>query len=85
MLLQVKGLCAEPAGRWWLALRSMTQPWDRVERTTKVWVRAHRSARVARFACSKMSIFRLRLQVGVKGAQREKCTLKEDKNILGCV
>ena len=59
----MKGLCAEPAGRWWLVLRSMTQPWDRFERTTKVWVRAHRSARLGRVACSKMRIFWARLQV----------------------
>ena len=58
----------------------MTRPWDRFERTTKVWVRAHRSALVGGVACSKMSIFWPRLQVGVKGAQREKCTLKEVKN-----
>ena len=64
-LLQVKGLCAEPAGRWWLVLRSMTQPWDRFERTTKVWVRAHRSARLGRVACSKMRIFWARLQVAL--------------------
>ena len=57
----------------------MTRPWDRIERTTKVRVCAHRSARVGRLACSKMAIFCARLQEGVKSAQREKCTLKEVK------
>ena len=57
----------------------MTRPWDRIERTTKVRVCAHRSARVGRLACSKMAIFWARLQGGVKSAQREKCTLKEVK------
>jgi hypothetical protein len=57
----------------------MTRPWDRIERTTKVRVCAHRSARVGRLACSKMAIFWDRLQEGVKSAQREKCTLKEVK------
>ena len=52
-LLQVKGLYAGPIRRWWLVLRSTLGLGDRIERAIKVWVCAHRSARVSRLACSQ--------------------------------
>ena len=74
-LLQVKGLYAGPIRRWWLVLRSTLGLGDWIERAIKVWVCAHRSARVSRLACSQKNV----LLQGVNTPKREKSTVKEEK------